>query len=195
MLKIKNVVDCAFRLAESALTRVTQFADLYTGYYQHMIRDESSMARISSSTSVLHIGCGAIPNTAVTLARLTEAKVIAVDNDPDAVKKAICYVKQVHMQKHVHIKTGDGMAYPVRNFGVIIISLGVEPIEKVLRHIAISADPNTKIIYRQTRYGKHTPIPRDIFVVKHRVKHHMFRIFSFTEALLLVKRDVSEKNI
>jgi hypothetical protein len=195
MLKIKNIVDHSFRFVESILTRVTQFADLYTGYYQDMIRDESSMAGISSSTSVLHIGCGAVPNTAVTLARLTGAKVTAVDNDPNAVKKAICYVKQVQMQKLVHIKTGDGVAYPVQNFGIIILSLGVEPIGKVLRHIAFSSDLNAKIIYRRTRYGKHSPIPRDIFVVKNCVKHHMFRIFSFTEALLLVKRDISEKTI
>jgi hypothetical protein len=195
MLKIKHIVDYAFRLAESILTRVTPFADLYTGYYQNMIKDESSMAGISCSTSVLHIGCGPIPNTAVTLARLTGAKVTAVDNNPDAVKKAIDYVKQVHMKQLVHIKTGDGMTFPVRNFRVIILSLGVEPIGKVLRHIALSSDPNTKIIYRRTRYGKHIIIPRDIFVVKKQVDHHMLRIFSLTEALLLVKRDASEKNI
>jgi len=195
MPKIKNIVDHAFMFAESLLTRVTQFADLYTGYYQHMIQDESSMANISSSTSVLHIGCGAIPNTAVTLARLTGAKVTAVDNDTDAVKKARCYVKQAQMQKIVHIKKGDGIVYPVRNFGVILLSLGVEPIENVLHHLAVSSDPNTKIIYRRTRYGKHTPIPQDIFRIKNQVKHHMFRIFSFTEALLLVKKDLSEKNI
>lgn len=195
MLKIKNIVDYAFRLAESVLTRVTPFADLYTGYYQNMIKDESSMAGISCSTSVLHIGCGPIPNTAVTLARLTGAKVTAVDNNPDAVKKAIDYVKQVNMQKLVHIKTGDGMAFPVQNFGVIILSLGVEPIGKVLRHISLSSDPNTNIIYRRTRYGKHIIIPRDIFVVKNQVNHHMLRILSLTEALLLVKRDASEKDI
>jgi 2-polyprenyl-3-methyl-5-hydroxy-6-metoxy-1,4-benzoquinol methylase len=195
MPKIKNIVDHAFRFAESILTQVTQFADLYTGYYQHMIRDESSMAGILPSTSVLHIGCGAIPNTAVTLAHLTGATVTAVDNDPDAVKKAICYVKQAQMQKLVHIKKGDGVTYPAQNFGVILLSLGVEPIENVLRHIASSSDPNAKIIYRRTRYGKHSPIPPDIFSVKNQVKHHMFRIFSFTEALLLVKRAVSEKNI
>jgi hypothetical protein len=195
MLKIKNIVDYAFIFAESILTRITQFADLYTGYYQHMIKDESSMVGISSSTSVLHIGCGAIPNTAVTLARLTGAKVTAVDNDPDAVKKAICYVKKLQIQKLVHVKAGDGITYPVQNFEVIILSLGVEPIGKVLRHIASSSDQNVKIIYRRTRYGKHAAIPRDIFIVKNQVKHHMFRIFSFTEALLLAKSMSQKKYI
>jgi D-arabinose 1-dehydrogenase-like Zn-dependent alcohol dehydrogenase len=195
MLKIKDFVDYAFRMAEITLTRITQFADLYTGYYQHMIRDESSMAHISSSTSVLHIGCGAIPNTAVTLANSIGAKITALDNDINAVKKAKQYVKNSHLQQKIKVAIGDGTNYPIQNFEVIIISLGVEPIRKVLQNIASSANSNTKIIYRRTRYGKKQQIPQDTFLVQKKVKHHMFRIFSFTEALLLIKKGSSEKDI
>ena len=193
MPKIKYFLDFVFRLTEIFLIKVTQFADLYTGYYHHMIMDETAMTHITAETSVLHIGCGSIPNTAVTLAKEIGVFVTALDNDEVAVKKARMYIQQANLQDNITIELGDGMNYPLQDFDLIIISLGVEPIEKVLGNISVSAKPGTRVIYRKTRYGGKKFCPPTSFSIEDQVKHHMFRIFSFTEAILMLKTSPVEK--
>ena len=193
MPKIKRGLDFVFRITEILLIKVIQFADLYTGYYRHMILDETAMADITSGESVLHIGCGSIPNTAVTLAKEIGVFVKALDNDSVAVDKARSYIQQRNLQDKINIELADGMKYSPQDYDIIIISLGVEPISKVLTNISISAKPGTQIIYRKTRYGKQKfSLPTGLSIQK-KVKQRMFRIFSFTEALLLVKNSPLEK--
>ncbi len=61
---------------------------LYHNLYKHVVKKEVELARISQEDTVLNIGCGAIPFTALHIVQMTGAKVIALDKDPEAVSKA-----------------------------------------------------------------------------------------------------------
>jgi SAM-dependent methyltransferase len=115
-----------------------------------VVAREIAASQITSKDRVLVIGCGSLPYTAELIARQTGATVVAIDNDPNAIRKASRYVRQRGLDG-VDIKQGDGFNYPLSTFTVIIIVLGVKPKGKIVERVILEAQEEARIIYREPR--------------------------------------------
>ena len=122
---------------------------LYARFYENLVTKEINEVNINSNDIVLQIGCGAVPYTAEIITGKTGAKVIAIDNDPEMVKLATAYVARQGISFNIQIKYGDGMNYPLRDFDIIIIALGVRPITQILKRILSEANDGTRIVFRE----------------------------------------------
>jgi len=137
------------KILESFFTKTNVLGLLYTRFYENLVTKEVEEVNTNSNDFVLQIGCGAVPYTAEVIARKTGAKVIAIDNDPKMVKRATAYVARQGIPSNIQIKYGDGMNYPLRDFDIIIISLGVRPIAPILKRILSEANDGTRIVFRE----------------------------------------------
>ncbi|KAA0002433.1 MAG: class I SAM-dependent methyltransferase [Thermoplasmata archaeon] len=145
--KSKSFHDLALRTLEKILS-TNFFGRLYTKFFEKMTLDEFEMVEIKKGNKVLHVGCGAVPNTLLILAGNMEAHFVGIDRDKKAVEKARGMVKKYELDKKIKIEKGDAMTYPLSNFDVIIISLGVEPREKkrYLRELEMKPEMMQKLL-------------------------------------------------
>lgn len=122
----------------------------YAKFFEELVIREIKEAHICSQDKILQIGCGSVPYTAQILARKSGAKIVAIDNDPDSVKKAREYLKRRHPFLNIKIELGDGMNYPLQDFSVILLSLGVKP-TVVIERILKQRRKNTRVIFRRQK--------------------------------------------
>lgn len=115
--------------------------------YKKKLEREMSMAGLNPGASVLHIGCGPCPYTAVFLAE-HGLKVKAVDYNEEAVHKAKCLVKKKHLEDSISITCKDGKSSNNTQYDAIWVSLNVSPKEKVLEQSFLSLKDGGVLIYR-----------------------------------------------
>ena len=185
--KSKSFHDIMLRTIEKIIS-TNFFGRLYTKFFEKMTLDEFEMVEIKKGNKVLHVGCGAVPNTLLILAGNMEAHFVGIDRDKKAVEKAREMVKKYGLEKKITIEKGDAMRYPLSDFDVIIISLGVEPREKVFERIRNEARDDAKIVARKPWdfmdkiYGKKEFIPNGFKIVK------TFNRQDFIKSMLLCKK-------
>ena len=129
--------------------KVKRFATLYENTISKEYKREGELFKISESKNILHIGCGAYPVTAITLARLNGSKVLGIDKDAKAIKMATNVINKNNLQDKISFDIGDGRSYPVERFDTIIISSCSVPKIDILKHIFKTAKINCKIIVRE----------------------------------------------
>ncbi len=137
--------DKLFILAEKLLSYF--FASAYINLFEKAILEEFEMVSLDKKSKVLHIGCGPLPNTLVSLAKHIPANYVGIDKDEEAVRIARKIVKKYGLE--ISIEKGDALDYPIGEFDIIIISFGVEPKEKVFDRIRVESKKNVKIVYRK----------------------------------------------
>lgn len=120
----------------------------YIKIYEEVVKQEIKLANISSDDRILIIGCGSIPSTSIILAEKTNAKIVSIDIDPQAVIKASRYVKTHNLQNNIEITIGDGALYPVKDFDVIFVLYGVGHHQQLLRHLAENISKKTRLVCR-----------------------------------------------
>ena len=122
---------------------------LYEGIIGIEYKKESKMFDISESKNLLHVGSGAYPITAIMLAKITDAEIVAIDRNSVAINLAKKVISKNELYKKITIKRGDGAEYPVESFDTIIISSCSVPKIEILEHIFKTAKPKSKIIVRE----------------------------------------------
>ena len=122
---------------------------LYEGIIGIEYKKESEMFDVFESKKLLHIGSGAYPITAIMLAKVTDAEIVAIDRDSVAINLARKVINKHELYEKITIKRGDGVEYPIENFDTIIISSCSVPKIEILEHIFKTAKPKCKIIVRE----------------------------------------------
>jgi len=112
---------------------------------------ETDIFETSKAQNILHIGCGAYPVTAMTLAKMDCKNIVAIDRNPRAVKMANKIISKKNIYDNIKIETGDGRFYPLDKFDAIIISSNSTPKIDILNHVFNKANQNCKIIVRELR--------------------------------------------
>jgi len=136
----------------------------YINFFERATLEEFEMVGIGEDEKALHIGCGPLPNTLITLARNVPAEYVGIDRDEEAVKIAGRVVEEYGL-KNVSIERGDALSYPLADFDIIIISYGVEPKDKVFQRLKDETKENVRIVYRKqwdfmdTIYGVKEMVP------------------------------------
>ena len=144
----KRTHDKLFISLEKILSRSPLFSSAYVNFFEKATLEEFEMAHIKKDDTVLHIGCGSLPNTLISLGRNIGASYVGIDIDNAAVATAQKLVKKYTLD-NVKIEYGNAQDYPLKNFDFIIVSFGVEPKENVFERIRKEMKDYAKIIYRK----------------------------------------------
>jgi precorrin-6B methylase 2 len=132
-----------------------KFAKRYEEDISKEYKDEIKRFKLNNSKNILHIGCGSYPISAITFSKIKDSKVVAIDKNKSAVKKAREIITRKKLNDKIKIKKGDGSSFSIKDFDTIIISGCAIPKTKILKNIFENAKPETKIIVReQNRLSK-----------------------------------------
>jgi precorrin-6B methylase 2 len=128
--------------------KMKKIAKMYEESISKEYEKESKIFDLSSAKSILHIGCGAYPITAMTLAKINGAKITVIDKNPEIIKLAENVIQEKNLCKRITIEQGDGTNYPVEEFDTIIISGCAFPKQQILEHVFQNAKSGSKTIFR-----------------------------------------------
>lgn len=124
---------------------------LYANYYQQVIDNEIKLASITAKDRVLNIGCGAIPFTALLVARKTGARVWAVDCDKTAVKIARRCVAAQQLEHLVTVMHLDGTDSIPFDYNVALVALQAKPKKAILENLLKSGAAQARLVFRRPR--------------------------------------------
>lgn len=144
----KKVIDYMFKIVEKIIIKLKKLLPSYIKYYVDIIDKEINIAKISSSTRVVHIGCGPIPSTSILIAKKTGANIIGVDKNPRTVEKARSCLHELGYANKIQIKQAEASNFPIENFDVILISHGIEPRDKFLKYVSKSMKEDAIVVFR-----------------------------------------------
>ena len=181
---MKKLLDYLYYKFEIISNYIGIFAWAYILIHKSAVIKEIELAHILQSDKVLHIGCGGIPYTALIISKEKNAKVIGIDNNPNAVKIAKEYLKNAKTFDNIEIKNGDGANYDVSHFDVIIIAYGVDEQEKILKNVLSSMNKQVRLILRKSTLEKNehvTEIIKDISIFSK-------RLLLTQESVLIIKK-------
>ena len=126
------------------------------------VKKEIVASKINKHSKVLIVGCGPFPSTAITIARETGAKIVAIDNKKLAVILARRYIAKLGL-KTVVICCGDGKIFPAKDFDVAIINSSVTPRRGVLCNVLRSSERNSIIVCREPKKLSDKPLKDEFF--------------------------------
>ena len=147
--KVLSIIQPVVSYMEKMCSRRPLLVNLYASCYKEVVAREINLAGISCHDTVLNIGCGAIPFTAIHLARLTGARVWAVDRDRMAVEKARYSLKKLGLSKKIQVIEGDGSKQMPAGFTAAIVALQAEPKETIYENLFSLGSPGARFVFRQ----------------------------------------------
>ena len=168
-------------MSQSSL--LTQF---YAQRYREVVEKEVALANITPEDLVLNIGCGALPFTAIHAARLTGARVIALDRDETAVLKAQSCLAGMGLGEKVQVVLSDAAAEIPKDFTVAIVALQAEPKLAIAERLLQAARPGARLVFRRPHksYARHYDCLPEALVATNSVKQDKR---TFDASILLTK--------
>ncbi|WP_331446170.1 class I SAM-dependent methyltransferase [Natranaerobius thermophilus] len=121
----------------------------YCYLYKSVVKNEIKLGQITSEDKVLNIGCGAIPFTAIHIAKLTGAEVIAVDRDLDTIEKAKYYLNYYCKDLNISFKQSDASIDVPNSFDVAIVALQVNNKASVFENLYSKSKEGGRLIFRE----------------------------------------------
>ncbi len=119
-------------------------------FYQKLVEKEMKIAGVKPGMRVLQVGCGPYPFSAIMLAE-KGCIVEAIDNNPEAIKKAEIVIKRLGLEKKVSLKLKEGETLGFSEFDRTFLALHVEPKDRVLCKAINEMKPECKIVFRNPR--------------------------------------------
>lgn len=130
------------------------FAAVYVRlFYRAMVEREYRTAGLKRGDRVLQLGAGPFPMTALALAELG-CHVTAVDRDKNALayaERALQSREAADLPGSVVLYESDGLQLSYSGYTAVMVALHVRPKAAVLRRILETADPETRVLYRNPR--------------------------------------------
>ncbi len=147
----KKRVSPFFNIAqhlESLAVCSHRVSSLYANiFYTDMLDKEFTLANLIERASVLHIGCGSCPCTALYLAQ-KGYRVDACDCSVEAVNKARALVEEEGYSSKITIFSRNGKCIDCSTYDAVWISLNVCPKEDIIFQALNKIKPGAKLIYR-----------------------------------------------
>ncbi|OYT28177.1 hypothetical protein B6U98_05435 [Thermoplasmatales archaeon ex4572_165] len=153
-ISLKSLVDFLFKISEKIIIHFPKFLPFYIEYYADIIEQEISMINMTDSASILHIGCGSIPASSILLAKKTQAKILGIDLDFHAIKKAKICIKNMGLTKRVVVKQMDALKSDLSSHKIILISQGIIPKEIFMQKLADNLSLDQIIVLRSFSQDK-----------------------------------------
>ncbi|TVR61225.1 MAG: methyltransferase domain-containing protein [Spirochaetaceae bacterium] len=162
------------------------FFRLYSLPYHRLVSRELKLAAVSRIDTVLSVGCGALPFTAVLAHRLSRARVIAVDIDPVAAARAAALIRRLGLSESITVVTGDAATAVLPTATVALVALQAAPKDDIWHNLRRSLDPTQgRAVFRLPRRGLEIEYGRfsNETAVVGRARH---RMPTFDESVLCV---------
>ncbi|MCP1662613.1 MULTISPECIES: nicotianamine synthase family protein [Methanocalculus] len=136
---------------ESFLSRWPGIGHLYAArLYSSVVDSEIGLADLREGSRILHVGCGALPYTALHLAE-KGFSVTAIDSDQSALLAAERYVRHHSPDADVTFECLNGANCDPSDYDAVWVSLNVGPKEAVVLHLLGHMRNGAKLIYRNPR--------------------------------------------
>lgn len=123
-------------------------AELYSLPYREVVAREIALAGIGSDDLVLSVGCGPVPFTAIHVARQSNARVIALDCNPDAVSAAKGCIRRMKLADRIEVMESDASLDLPAGFTAAIVALQANPKEEILKLLKKKGGPDARLIFR-----------------------------------------------
>lgn len=136
---------------EKKCNNIPALFNLYARPYKGIVNKELQLAEIDDRDYVVNIGCGAMPFTAVYIAKLSGAKVCAIDYDQQAVKRARNCIKNLGLTEQIEVKVSDGTSYSAEDFTAGLVALQAEPKKEILENLLATANQGSRFVFRRAR--------------------------------------------
>jgi ubiquinone/menaquinone biosynthesis C-methylase UbiE len=146
---IKKFSNCFWEMADLWSYKNDKIANLYNKSIGKEYRKEYENCNVSSTTNILHIGCGSYPLTEMVLADCSNGHIVGIDKNPETVQRAQQIIKKNNLENHITIQHGNGLNFSVDDFDVIIISSCSLPKVQILQHLFQTAKSQSTIIVRE----------------------------------------------
>jgi len=146
---IKKFSNYFWEIADNWSYKNEKIAKLYDKFIGKEYRKEYENCGICGNANILHIGCGAYPLTEMMLASCSTGQIVGIDKNPQTVQRAQQMIRKNKLEKHILIKHGDGLNYPVSDFDFIIVSSCSLPKVQILNHLFQKAKSQSTIIVRE----------------------------------------------
>jgi len=169
-----NPIQSFTSALEKKFHKFPTFFKIYSLPYTKIVEREISLAGINPDDTVINVGCGSLPFTAVKLAQMTGAEVYAIDNDEKAILSAAKIVDELNLNDKIDFMLADGKEQIQIDFDKAIVALQVDPQDEVVNNLIENSDDSDIVVriprkkFRET-YG---PLP-DLSETKDFVKHDM----------------------
>ena len=185
-MALQSLHNKYLRVLEKIFSRSWLLTKLYIAIQDKIIIDEFSSIPIKDESNVLVIGCGSIPNTVVSLAKIKKWNIVGIDRDKDAVDAAKKIIERYQL-RNVEIKHADGKDADLKNFNLIVVALGTEPKKEILEKISKDAKKGTYIVCRTAGsfslvFGKEEMNVRNLEILDRKMRK------DGTESVILIKR-------
>lgn len=137
------------RVLEKIFSKFTLLTKFYINAQEKVVLEEFESLPMKDDAKVLFIGCGSIPNTLISLAKMKKWNLVGIDRDEKAVYNAK-KILDMYGFKNVQIKHVDGRDVDLKDFDLIVVALGTEPKKDILERISANSKPGTYVLCRST---------------------------------------------
>ena len=145
----KGLMNFSFILFEKVAVHFPVLIEVYIDAYAEMIAAELREIPATAS-SVLVIGSGSIPVTAIVLARKRPFHITAIDIDVTAVIAAKKVIQSLKLDEQISIMQDDGCTHSLDEYDVIFLLYGVAQQEMVLNRYEENGNPSSFLVVRST---------------------------------------------
>ncbi|MEJ6952481.1 SAM-dependent methyltransferase [Natronospora cellulosivora (SeqCode)] len=124
---------------------------LYSRPYKSILKKEIALADISENDYILNVGCGAMPFTAIYLAKLTGARILAIDKDEKVIEKAKETIANMGYSDKIEVLNANGIDINEKEFTVALVALQAEPKTEILENLLAASKDGTRMVFRIAR--------------------------------------------
>lgn len=118
--------------------------------FRLLIMKEIDLGRIRGSDSLLFIGSGSFPVSAILYATISGCMVACVEKDPDRVRLSRMVIRALQLDKQITIMHNYGEYVPTQCFTVVIIAALAQPKEAIIRNVLEQNGFALRILVRTT---------------------------------------------
>lgn len=127
----------------------------FVGFYRMLVAAELKLCRPGPETRVCHVGCGAMPASALMWHKYSGCSVVGIDCDAKAVEQAkgafaakLAEDPASFDPKKIGFLHADGGAMSYRDFDVVLLSSSVRGKDEVFKRIAETGPKTLTVIER-----------------------------------------------
>ena len=158
----KQYMDKLFVLFEKIAINFEALSSAYLSIYEQIVKNEVDLAQITTNDQILVIGGGTLPITPVLYAKHTQATIVSIDKDPQAVKYSKKFIAHHTLNNKITITLAQGENYPVEGFSVIVVVYGIKNTPAVLQYLSKNMDNTKRLLFRTTYDQDNKAIIEDI---------------------------------
>lgn len=174
----KRTMDIAFVFFEKIAFAFEDASKFYIDVYQEMVDNELQLLNDYPLQKILVVGSGSIPATPVLIAEKSNAEVVCIDIDKQAIKKSKSLINTMHLNNKIKVKSGDGIHFPYDDYDAIFILYGMKSQKEIIDSLSESLPKKIPVILRVVPQDDNALIDNTsfdlstLFTIKGKVRSH-----------------------